>query len=109
QPCVWADLTYFDPFWIGFSYWQGWDLSDDRRGTDGDFQRRLNELLARKKDVQHFIITVHPKILERLRTADHKVMNAMAAEHSRQLTFNADPSLHIEAFHITDKETGKSF
>ena len=43
QPCVWADLTYFDPFYFGFSYWQGWDLSDDRRGSDKDFRRRLNE------------------------------------------------------------------
>ena len=43
QPCVWADLTCFDPFWIGFSYWQNWDFSDDRRGGDGGFKRRLNE------------------------------------------------------------------
>ena len=43
EPCVWADLTYFDPFWIGFSYWQNWDLSDDRRGSEKDFRRRLNE------------------------------------------------------------------
>ena len=43
EPCVWADLTSFDPFWIGFSYWQNWDLSDDRRGSEKDFRRRLNE------------------------------------------------------------------
>ena len=40
QPCVWADLTYFDPFYFGFSYWQGWDLSSDRKDT---YKRRLNE------------------------------------------------------------------
>ena len=21
EPCVWADLTYFKPFWLGFSIW----------------------------------------------------------------------------------------
>ena len=40
QTCVWADLTYFDPFYFGFSYWQGWDLSSDRKET---YKRRLNE------------------------------------------------------------------
>lgn len=40
QPCAWADLTCFDPFWIGFSYWQDWDLSSDRKDT---YKRRLNE------------------------------------------------------------------
>ena len=30
QPAVWADLTYFDPFWIGFSVWQNYDLTSRR-------------------------------------------------------------------------------
>ncbi len=90
-------------------YCKGRGLIKTATSVSVEIQRRLNELLARKKDVQHFVITVHPKILERLRTADHKVMNAMAAEHNRQLTFNASPELHIEAFHIADKETGKVF
>jgi len=28
QPCVWADLTYFEPFWFGFSFWQNYNLTD---------------------------------------------------------------------------------
>ena len=90
-------------------YCKGRGLIKTATSVSVEIQRRLNELLARKKDVQHFVITVHPKILERLKNVDHKVMNAMAAENSRQLTFNADASLHIEAFHITDKVTGKEF
>ena len=74
-----------------------------------EIQRRLNELLARKKDVKCFAITVHPKVLLRLRDSDHKVLDAMAAEYSRQLTFSQNPELHIEEYHITDKETGKEF
>ncbi|MGN0892355.1 MAG: Rne/Rng family ribonuclease [Oligosphaeraceae bacterium] len=90
-------------------YCKGRGLIKTATSVSVEIQRRLNELLARKKDVQHFVITVHPKILERLRTVDHKVMNAMAAEHNRQLTFNANPELHIEDFHIADKDTGKVF
>ncbi len=90
-------------------YCKGRGLIKTATSVSVEIQRRLNELLARKKDVQHFVITVHPKILERLRTVDHKVMNAMAAENNRQLTFNASPELHIEAFHIADKDTGKVF
>ena len=30
QPCVWADLTYFEPFWLGFSVWQNYDLTSRR-------------------------------------------------------------------------------
>jgi len=28
QPCVWADVTYFEPFWFGFSVWQNYNLTD---------------------------------------------------------------------------------
>lgn len=40
QPCVWADLTYFEPFRLGFSVWQNYDLSH-RRGAL--YQYGLNE------------------------------------------------------------------
>ena len=30
QPCAWADLTYFEPFWLGFSVWQNYDLTSRR-------------------------------------------------------------------------------
>ena len=40
QPCVWADLTYFDPFWIGFSVWQNYDLTDRRHN---DLRKGLTE------------------------------------------------------------------
>jgi len=41
QPCVWGDFTRFEPFWIGFSVWQNWDLSG-RRADDG-LPRAMNE------------------------------------------------------------------
>ncbi|MBO7742078.1 MAG: ribonuclease E/G, partial [Victivallales bacterium] len=90
-------------------YCKGRGLIKTATSVSVEIQRRLNELLARKKDVEHFVITCHPKILERLRTADHRVMDAMASEYNRQLTFSANPDLHIEEYHITDKNTGKEF
>ena len=30
EPCVWADFTYFEPFWLGFSIWQNYDLTSRR-------------------------------------------------------------------------------
>ena len=33
QPCVWADITYFEPFWFGFSVWENYSLTDRNRST----------------------------------------------------------------------------
>ena len=33
EPCVWADLTYFEPFWVGFSIWQNYDLTSRRHSA----------------------------------------------------------------------------
>ena len=33
QPCVWADLVFFEPFWFGGSVWQNYDLTDRRRAS----------------------------------------------------------------------------
>ena len=40
QPCVWADFTKFDPFWVGFSIWQNYDLTDRRHR---DLRKGLTE------------------------------------------------------------------
>ena len=40
QPCVSGDFTGIENFRFGFCYWQGWDLSSDRRDI---YHRRLNE------------------------------------------------------------------
>ena len=40
QPCIWADWTFYDPFYVGFSIWQNYDLTDRRHG---DLRRGLTE------------------------------------------------------------------
>lgn len=90
-------------------YCKGRGLIKTATSISVEIQRRLNELLARRKDIQHFSVTVHPKILERLRTADNKVMVAMAQEYHRQISFTGNPNLHIEEYHIIDKDSGKEY
>lgn len=41
QPCVWADFTRVEPFYLGFSIWQNWDLTK-RRAKEG-MPRAMNE------------------------------------------------------------------
>lgn len=41
QPCIWADLTRFEPFSLGFSVWQNWDFTK-RRANEG-LPRSMNE------------------------------------------------------------------
>ena len=41
QPCVWADWTVVDPFYVGFFVWQNWDLTNRRR--HGGYRGEWNE------------------------------------------------------------------
>ena len=43
QPCAWADLTCFEPFYFGFFVWQNWDVTDRRRGGDEGYKHALVE------------------------------------------------------------------
>ena len=40
QPYANVDFVRLDPFYFGFLYWQGWDLSSDRKAQ---YKHRLNE------------------------------------------------------------------
>ena len=56
QPCVWADLTAFDPFWIGFSVWQNYDLTSRRHEalkgglTETDYNVHLGATAWKSED-----------------------------------------------------------
>ena len=41
QPCAWADYTFVDPFYVGFSIWQNYDLTDRRH--ESTYERGLTE------------------------------------------------------------------
>jgi ribonuclease G len=88
-------------------YCKGRGLVKSTTSMSVEIQRSLNEILARKKNVLRLVVSVHPKVMERLRSDDRKVMDAMAEEFGRQITFRSDPTLHIEEFKILDQENNR--
>ena len=88
-------------------YCKGRGLVKSTTSMSVEIQRRLNELLGRKKNILRLTVSVHPLVMDRLRSDDRKVMDTLAEEFGRQITFRADPGLHIEEFKILDQDTSR--
>jgi ribonuclease G len=68
-----------------------------------EIQRKLAEILKKRhRDESDFQlkITVHPTVLERLRTEDEKLITELEKRYFGKLLFRGDPSLHAEQFKI---------
>lgn len=56
QPCIWGDLTMFEPFWLGFYIWQNYDItgrrqSDIRTGlTETDYNVHIGVTAWKSED-----------------------------------------------------------
>ena len=72
-----------------------------------EIQRRLNEILAKRKNVTHLLVSVNPKVMERLRSEDRALFDSMGGEFGKKVTLNSDPDLHIEEFKILDKGSNR--
>ncbi len=70
-----------------------------------EIQRRLQSLLRGRKKRQ-IRVMVHPRILERLKNEDADLLHDMENEFGGELSFRADPDLHIEEFHLIDVASG---
>lgn len=73
-----------------------------------EIQRKLGEILKKRtRDESDFQlrIVVHPKVLERLRTEDEKLLIEMEKRYFGKLSFRADPGLHAEQFKILNALT----
>ena len=88
-------------------YCKGRGLVKSTTSMSVEIQRSLNEILARKKNILRLVVSVHPRVMDRLRSDDRKVMDTMAEEFGRQITFRSDPALHIEEFKILDQESNR--
>ncbi len=88
-------------------YCKGRGLVKSVTSMSVEIQRRLNEILARKKYLRRLAVNVNPKVMDRLRVDDRKVMDSLAEEFERQITFRSDPNMHIEEFKIIDLDTNK--
>jgi ribonuclease G len=71
-----------------------------------EIQRRLQSLLKRRRSPDQIRVHVHPSILERLRNEDAQILADMESELGTELSFRADPALHIEEFRLIDQRTG---
>ncbi|MEY2429481.1 MAG: ribonuclease [Verrucomicrobiota bacterium] len=75
-----------------------------------EIQRKLSEILKkRSRDESDFqlLISVHPTVLDRLRTEDDKHIQEMEKRYFGKLNFRKDPGLHAEQFKIVNVATNE--
>ena len=96
QPCVWADFTYFKPFWLGFYVWQNYDLTSRRheclRGglTETDYEIHLGATAWESDDeTMSFDVEIgHDWFVNRCVKSDAREDYKNTAELYAKVTFN---------------------
>jgi ribonuclease G len=48
---------------------------------------------------------MHPTILARLKNEDANILRELEDQYGKDLSFRADPTIHIEQFKLLDPET----
>ncbi len=76
-----------------------------------EIQRSLQEILKKNRGEKGLAIKVmmHPSILARLKNEDAAHLNEMESKYGKQLSFRADPGLHLEEFKLLDPVTGVEY
>lgn len=75
-----------------------------------EIQRRLTQVLrTHQKGAEGvtYKVTVHPSILERLRSEDENMLIAMEKKYDAHLSFAADPHVHVEQYRVVRQDTGE--
>ena len=74
-----------------------------------EIQRRLKEVLKRRNSRKKMAIRVimNPAILARLKNEDAELLNNLEDEYGKDLSFRADPTIHIEDFKLIDPDSGR--
>ncbi|MEO8204947.1 MAG: Rne/Rng family ribonuclease [Chthoniobacterales bacterium] len=74
-----------------------------------ELQRTLHSILRNHQESVHELkVTVHPDVLNRLRSEDENLLVEIERKYAGRLTFRADPTCHLEKFVITNAVTGES-
>ncbi len=79
-------------------------------GMSVDIQRRIAEVMRKRRksegpmDLQ---ISVHPAVLERLRSEDEQFLIDLETKFAGRLSFKSDPGKHMEYFSINNAVTGE--
>lgn len=76
-----------------------------------EIQRRLKEVLKRKNARKKMAVRVimNPAIFARLKNEDAKLLMELEEEYGKDLSFRADPTIHIEDFKLVDPDSGKEY
>ncbi len=72
-----------------------------------EIQRRLKEILKRRRREKSFAVRVimNPAVLARLKNDDAGLLRELEAQYGKDLSFRADPAIHIEEFRLIDPDT----
>jgi ribonuclease G len=90
------------------SYCHGKGVVKSSMTMSVELQRALHTLMKRhQEDVHEFKVTVHPELLNRLRTEDEDLLIDIERKYAARLSFKSDPTLHVEKFHIANAMTNE--
>ena len=88
-------------------YCQGRGKVKSAMSMSVELQRALNAIMRKHRDTVHELkITVHPEVLQRLRTEDEELLVEMERRYEGRLIFRSDAAFHHEKFHVCDAVTG---
>lgn len=76
-----------------------------------EIQRRLKELLKKRTRTKTMSVRVimNPIVMERLKNDDADLLREMEADYGKDLSFRADPTMHVEKFKLVDPETNMEY
>ena len=73
-----------------------------------ELQRALHTLMKRhQEEIHEFRVTVHPELLNRLRTEDEELLIDIERRYAGRLSFKSDPTLHVEKFIVSNAQTNE--
>ncbi len=107
-----AEAGVMSTMYIDCPYCAGHGSVKSPRSMSVDIQRRLAAVMrthARAKTLPKLVITIHPRVLQRLRTEDEQVLIDIQAKFAGALNFRADPAKHMEYFSVANAETAEVY
>ena len=88
-------------------YCQGRGKVKSSMSMSVELQRALNAIMRKHlENVHEFKVTVHPEVLQRLRTEDEELLVDLERRYEGRLIFRADASFHHEKFMVQDAGNG---
>ena len=88
-------------------YCQGHGKVKSSMSMSVELQRALNCIMRKHQETVHELkVTVHPEVLQRLRTEDEELLVEMERRYEGRLIFRADATFHHERFVVHDALTG---